>query len=887
MKLSTISLYVADSSGANTPFRKCHKSSRRRRRNEDSPWKTAPSLLFLAAALLASLGSRRSPLLGNNILVEASDSDESGGPAAHVEESIENAEATNNSNNPNTLSLDAETQELFNKFLTELNDYTYIGLLLQEPNHKKLAQETRGPPVMPTRRRSLLEQSVHRHYTVDYLRQLQDQTKERANEQERNSDDNPQHQEEVTEKTTKRELQEAIQAYLYQTPVDANIKSNPKRHRHNAATSNGLGLPPFPPSSRKENAKLLRDMFYKSYNAYMEYSFPASELLPLTCQPGTFDLIRLPALTLIDALDTLLVFGDSLEFAKSVERLRQFDLHHRSNDGTGGIFAVNQNVSVFETTIRVLGGLLSAHQMAVAYLKNKETSSHSRTGSSPNPGSNKLPVVSLVEVYGGPEEEYLIPSEDEIQILMDYEQKSTAGAHDSRTGADSSCSIPGQDQTQESVSPNEMKPPDPENPSSANNDWTDYCGSGVLSLEDCAAAKTASKVVNRTAAAILRQQKLEREPQWEYDGFLLELALDIGERLLPAFDTKTGIPFGTVHLLQGVPSGETTVASLAGGGTLSLEFELLSRLTGDLRFGKAAKLAIRGLWMRRSPLQLFGKHIDIQRGVWTEQLSGIGSNSDSFLEYLLKHYLLFPEEEDFWVMLQSSYAGVFHGARLGEWYADVDMRNGLQNWPKGMAKRVLESLMAFYPGLQTLVGEFVPAARSMNSFFMVREFLGFLPERFSYSNWKVDGGVSSGAATYPLRPELLESCYFMHRATKREGDARESSSSWQWAADFALHHLERLTRAKCGYASVRGLSPATGNLHIYPEHIKLDNDMPSFFLSETIKYLYLTFDDDNIIHNDKDRDWIFTVRSLPVFCSLVAAVRGRINVLLHSLNVCG
>ena len=240
---------------------------------------------------------------------------------------------------------------------------------------------------------------------------------------------------------------------------------------------------------------------------------------------------------------------------------------------------------------------------------------------------------------------------------------------------------------------------------------------------------------------------------------------------------------------SGVPSGETTIASLAGGGTLSLEFELLSRLTGDLKYGQAAKLAVRALWLRRSSLNLVGKHIDIQRGTWTENLSGIGSNSDSFLEYLLKHYLLFPEEEDFWVMLQAAYTGIFHDARLGEWYADVDMKTGKQNWPKGMIKRVLESLMAFYPGMQTLMGEFVPAARSLNSFFMVREFLGFLPERFSYANWKVDGGISSGAAKYPLRPELLESCYFMHRVTKKDNDSGESASSWQWAASFALHHF--------------------------------------------------------------------------------------------------
>jgi hypothetical protein len=42
-----------------------------------------------------------------------------------------------------------------------------------------------------------------------------------------------------------------------------------------------------------------------------------------------------------------------------------------------------------------------------------------------------------------------------------------------------------------------------------------------------------------------------------------------------------GIPFGSVNLQTGVPPEETTVTSTAGGGTLALEFGLLSRLTGD------------------------------------------------------------------------------------------------------------------------------------------------------------------------------------------------------------------------------------------------------------------------------------------------------------------
>jgi mannosidase alpha-like ER degradation enhancer 2 len=56
----------------------------------------------------------------------------------------------------------------------------------------------------------------------------------------------------------------------------------------------------------------------------------------------------------------------------------------------------------------------------------------------------------------------------------------------------------------------------------------------------------------------------------------------MGNRLLPAFDTATGIPYGTVNLRSGVPKGETELASTAGAGSLVIEFEVLSCLTGEL-----------------------------------------------------------------------------------------------------------------------------------------------------------------------------------------------------------------------------------------------------------------------------------------------------------------
>lgn len=71
------------------------------------------------------------------------------------------------------------------------------------------------------------------------------------------------------------------------------------------------------------------------------------------------------------------------------------------------------------------------------------------------------------------------------------------------------------------------------------------------------------------------------EEEWPCNGPLLRLAEDVAKRLLPAFDTATGMPYGTVNLRHGVPHGETSITCTAGVGTFILEFGTLSRLTGN------------------------------------------------------------------------------------------------------------------------------------------------------------------------------------------------------------------------------------------------------------------------------------------------------------------
>ena len=54
----------------------------------------------------------------------------------------------------------------------------------------------------------------------------------------------------------------------------------------------------------------------------------------------------------------------------------------------------------------------------------------------------------------------------------------------------------------------------------------------------------------------------------EYTGGLLPKALDLGERLLRAFGTKTGMPYAWVNLRHGVRAGETNETNVAAVGSL-------------------------------------------------------------------------------------------------------------------------------------------------------------------------------------------------------------------------------------------------------------------------------------------------------------------------------
>lgn len=118
----------------------------------------------------------------------------------------------------------------------------------------------------------------------------------------------------------------------------------------------------------------------------------------------------------------------------------------------------------------------------------------------------------------------------------------------------------------------------------------------------------------------------------EYDGGLLRLAVDLGDRLLPCFETPTGIPYGTVALDVGVPPEETVIASTAAAGGLLVEMGSLGLMTGDGRYYEAAFGALEGLHRRAAWTGLVGNHLNTTSGEWTATESGIGALIDSYYE---------------------------------------------------------------------------------------------------------------------------------------------------------------------------------------------------------------------------------------------------------------
>ena len=94
-------------------------------------------------------------------------------------------------------------------------------------------------------------------------------------------------------------------------------------------------------------------------------------------------------------------------------------------------------------------------------------------------------------------------------------------------------------------------------------------------------------------------------------------------------------------------------------------------------------------------------------------------------------------------------------------------------------------------------------------------------------------------------PETIESYFYAYRIT---GNKTYQDRAWQ-----AFQHISASTRSPYGYSSIRDVTTPGGWYQA--------DEQESFWLAETLKYLYLIFDEPDRVSLD---DWVFNTEAHPL-----------------------
>jgi mannosidase alpha-like ER degradation enhancer 2 len=319
----------------------------------------------------------------------------------------------------------------------------------------------------------------------------------------------------------------------------------------------------------------------------------------------------------------------------------------------------------------------------------------------------------------------------------------------------------------------------------------------------------------RTLGGLLTAYEMTNEKRF------LALAEDLGRRLLPAFKSKTGMPYRYVNLKTGAV--RDPVSNPAEIGTLILEFGTLSRHTGQPIYLETTRRALVELYKRRHPATgLVGTTINVETGEWVNTSTSVGAMVDSYYEYLLKCERLFKDTEC-GAMYRDGIAAVHKyladDGPNGLWYGVADIKDGKRT------RTVYGSLHAFMPGMLALGGDLDRARRLQDSGYRMWNAHGIEPELFDYVKM---AAVSPG---YQLRPEIMESAYILHHYTQ--------DPKYIEMGRTMLQALVKHTKVEAGHTSLRSVVT-----------MEKGDRMHSFWFAETLKYLYLLFTPDALRFED-------------------------------------
>lgn len=354
----------------------------------------------------------------------------------------------------------------------------------------------------------------------------------------------------------------------------------------------------------------------------------------------------------------------------------------------------------------------------------------------------------------------------------------------------------------------------------------------------------------------------------------LENAKNLSDRLLTAFTSSpTAIPFSDVVLhdqtAHAAPDG---LSSTSEASTLQLEFNYLSFLTGDPKYSFEAMKVLEHMRTLPKNEGLVPIYISPSSGEFSGGNIRLGSRGDSYYEYLIKVWL--QQRHSNWTYLHDMYEEAMKGVK--HLLVRKSKPNGLvfvgelPNGVDGDFSPKMDHLVCFLPGTLALgATKGLTKAKAMEENLLTFEDLenlklaedlaktcfemyavtstGLAPEiayfnSEGYSEDGLDGGNKTSEYIHDivikhadrhnlLRPETVESLFILYRITE-DSKYRE----WGW---LIFEAFEKYTRVDSGgYSSLDDVTTLPPRRR---------DKMETFFLGETLKYLYLLFSDSNII----------------------------------------
>jgi mannosyl-oligosaccharide alpha-1,2-mannosidase len=372
---------------------------------------------------------------------------------------------------------------------------------------------------------------------------------------------------------------------------------------------------------------------------------------------------------------------------------------------------------------------------------------------------------------------------------------------------------------------------------------------------------------------------------------LLTKAVELGDLIYGGFNTPTLLPVDFIDFKTAKMGGAQAIEHIvvsASPGSLSLELTRLSQLTGDPKYYDVVarlmklfadhqdKTKIPGLW----PMWISMSKPDLDSGT---QFT-LGGSADSLYEYLPKMHALLGGAEPMYEdmtrkFLKAANDTLFFRPMLpgGEdilisGNVNVGVGGGTPLDPE------TEHLTCFIGGTIALSGRLLGqpetvetgAKLSRGCAFIYRSFAsGVMPERVNMvpceplqaascpwdearfeaerlrrPEWKPHlpkGFTTAKDPRYLLRPEAIESIFYMHRIT---GDPTYRDIAWDMFTSIVEASETRL-----GHASIRDVT-----IKVDAEGSKdnnLEDYMESFWFAETLKYFYLIFSPPDLIDLDE------------------------------------